>query len=413
MIKENPYLRQFVALAFVSMIVVSGGFANYAQPAKAAGQCEDATQTIIGFVADAGGTLANCMINFYATGYGDAANESLSTAETSWQESARNSKANTNLYEDTYKNYLNSMKGRSRGLALDVYVQELENGSSRAAAETTVNSTIADYYAAQQIQLIEHNNEQVRHMLSLSNSMENHPNASPNDYWNQRNIDSVNSSTGEATYSSANPSKRIGGTVTRSVTLANGSSYTEVGFYIEGDSTNQKYFTDSPGTWAVQKTTRQSSLSNFMYYEPGKIKWLFDELDSQETTVRKDMQSVLDGTYDSYAQGTINSSDFGRIPALADRWNPSDNFSAWAYSTTLATGGSIPQNPDSLGSMTIDVNGTTYDGILLASGEVPGGSLEVGKTYNTGNFVGPVTIARDTGNMLQPNEGPSETLCGT
>ena len=411
MLKNKPYIQELFATFAVAILISSAGMGTIAtETAKAQADCTEENTAVftLKFVNKPSESVLNCALKFYNDGYSDASNESLNNAQVTWQESARNSKSNQEIYNDTQSNYDNAIRSRARVLAMETFYEKVENGFSKSAALTAVNQTISDYYTAQYIQIMNMWNEQVLHFYGLQGSMDNQPNASWGNYWSVPDGDEIGTSYEGMT--------RGDDTQTFTATAPNGTGVDMHGIGIQYSS--NEYFVTPTGVWypgnsdpnyknylTLRKDTQNSDLSAFNYVNAQPYQDSITELESQNDEVQADMKQVVDGTYDEISAENINSTDFAKVPSLADRWDPNSNFSAWSYSTVLSLGGNLPENLSGMGSMEVNVSGgPTHTGILATTGTFPNGTLKIGKTYNTTNLEGDQMVLTDTGIKKLPDK---------
>ncbi|NHX41332.1 MULTISPECIES: hypothetical protein [Haloarcula] len=310
-------------------------------------------------------------------------------------QSAQNSKAQTEAYHTTLDNYLSDTKTQARIIGKNAYIKALNNGSSKSAAKTKAKSAVSDYYSVKKANLLE------QWDASLSNA----------EYL--ESVSDSESGVSEGFHTVALTNKggdinhgRIRGFGTTTVALPNGTTKTvqtvdiEI---IESDSyqhtytwgptrgvenvdarTNNdgsgSYTTDVAGLKVLSTSATDSSVRHvdFAAY-PTRI----SDIESQESTVTSNMDTLAENTYSAYQAGEINSSDLVDPYVLSSQQSSGDDFQGWTAAQLTLMGQNSPENFDQIGSFNITTeSGTQYQGVLFSQENPASGQFENGTTYN-------------------------------
>ncbi|EMA10918.1 hypothetical protein SAMN05443574_102131 [Haloarcula vallismortis] len=327
-------------------------------------------------------------------------------------QSAQNSKAQSESYQTTLDNYLSDTKTQARIIGKNAYIKALNNGSSKAAAKTEAKSAVADYYAVKQVNLANQWNAQVDNLAYLQSTADSETSSSK--VVNIKDHDVGDSAEPDDTDSSSigyDPTNFDAGT--EQLSLVNGSS-TSTGLI---DQTVKLGGTDNPKTHTVGLTTgpllniHYSNANDGAAYD-GDIRYVrvtapnsnYDELEvlrfegyankwseiqSQNTQVQNDMDTLAENTYSAYQQGEINSSDLVDPYVLASQQSAGEDFQGWTAAQLTLMGTNSPENFDQIGSFNITTeSGTQYEGVLFSQENPASGQFENGTTYNTSNIGG-------------------------
>jgi len=316
-------------------------------------------------------------------------------------QSAQNSKAQTEAYHTTLDNYLSDTKTQARIIGKNAYIKALNNGSSKSAAKTKAKSAVSDYYSVKKANLLE------QWDASLSNA----------EYL--ESVSDSESGVSEGFHTVALTNKggdinhgRIRGFGTTAVTLPNGTTKTVQTVDIEireddsravtytwgptrgvenvdarsSQDASGSYTTDVAGLKVLSTSTTDSAVRHvdFAAY-PTRL----SEIESQESTVTSNMDTLAENTYSAYQSGQINSSDLVDPYVLASQQSAGDDFQGWTAAQLTLMGQNSPENFDQIGSFNITTeSGTQYEGVLFSQENPASGQFENGTTYDTANIGG-------------------------
>ncbi|WP_170083222.1 hypothetical protein [Haloarcula rubripromontorii] len=322
-------------------------------------------------------------------------------------QSAQNSNAASEGFHTTLDNYLSDTKTQARIIGKNAYIKALNSGASKSAAKTEAKQAVADYYATKQVNLmnqyeVEAQNYDYLHSIAA----------------NESNIASTldgNQDTFVGTYHTHPYGD--GGTIeyqglnSVSYTLTNGSSHTyqapkvfvDAG-YDSGDNINPTLTAHTaPSSVESSAGSGRSSvhLESLMIRAPNDnyqnlkiVRWqefnrLNSDIQSQNSEVQADMDTLAENTYSAYQAGEINNSDLVDPYVLSNQQSAGDDFQGWAAAQLTLMGTNSPENFDQIGSFNVTTeSGTQYEGVLFSQENPASGQFESGTTYNTSKIGG-------------------------
>lgn len=322
-------------------------------------------------------------------------------------QSAQNSNAASEGFHTTLDNYLSDTKTQARIIGKNAYIKALNSGASKSAAKTEAKQAVADYYAVKQVNLmnqyeVEAQNYDYLHSVAA----------------NESNIASTlddGSDTFVGTYHTHPYGD--GGTIeyqglnSVSYTLTNGSSHTyqapkvfvDAG-YDSGDNINPTLTAHTaPSSVESSAGSGRSSvhLESLMIRAPNDnyqnlkvVRWqefnrLNSDIQTQNSEVQADIDTLAENTYSAYQAGEINNSDLVDPYVLSNQQSAGDDFQGWAAAQLTLLGTNSPENFDQIGSFNVTTeSGTQYEGVLFSQENPASGQFENGTTYNTSNIGG-------------------------
>jgi len=322
-------------------------------------------------------------------------------------QSAQNSNSASESFHTTLDNYLSDTKTQARIIGKNAYIKALNSGASKSAAKTEAKQAVADYYATKQVNLmnqyeVEAQNYDYLHSVAA----------------NESNIASTldeNSDTFVGTYHTHPYGD--GGTIeyqglnSVSYTLTNGSSHTyrapkifvDAG-YDSGDNINPTLTAHTaPSSVESSAGSGRSSVHlealmirapNDNYQNLKIVRWqefnrLNSDIQSQNSEVQADMDTLAENTYSAYQAGEINNSDLVDPYVLSSQQSAGDDFQGWTAAQLTLLGTNSPENFDQIGSFNVTTeSGTQYEGVLFSQENPASGQFENGTTYNTSNIGG-------------------------
>ena len=327
-------------------------------------------------------------------------------------QSAQNSNAQADNYHNTLDNYLSDTKTQARIIGKNAYIKALNNGSSKSAAKTEAKDAVQDYYLTKQKNLVSEWD------ASLSNA----------EYlFNTANSESgieMDGSTGDFVYvppedpDGALPGDTMYGSVdsfgSTSVTLLDGSTMSAktvsgtMTWYVASDTVFSATYTASPTTGAVttdpggngnadetmdarriQIRGYDSNASPTDAVEFQRYADKMSAIETQNTQVRNDMDTLAENTYSAYQQGEINNSDLVDPYVLASQQSAGSDFQGWTAAQLTLLGTNSPENFDQIGSFNVTTgSGEQYEGVLFSQENPTSGQFENGTTYDTANISG-------------------------
>ena len=312
-------------------------------------------------------------------------------------------RANDEVFTDVSDNYLNDSRSVAWMHAETAIANAYANGSSKAVARSKAKSAIADYYATKQVNLIERWNVTIQGSYTLQKVAENQTGIS-DDY-----VDAMGSgSAWEYSYDSF-----LTKTGSQSVGLVNGSSAPVTSVTAKSGNSEggfSAYLVNDPGAddgdvkfdgivvRAPNSNYEDKVLVRFSNYES---RW--DRIETLNSDLQSEVDPFVNATWTAFQSGEIRASDVISRNNLMFRYGTdavgNDNSSLYDNTAALATMGLSSPNLSSTGSMTVEYEGVTYTGMVLAQ-EAPNGSWQAGTTYNTSNIGGTVLLATTSGERI-------------
>jgi len=322
-------------------------------------------------------------------------------------QSAQNSKAQADNYQTTLENYLSDTKTQARIIGKNAYIKSLNKGSSKSAAKTASKQAVADYYAKKQVNLMNEyavlaQNYDYLHGIannesSISSTLDSNQDTFVGTYHTHPYGDG-----GQIEYQGLN---------SVSYTLTNGSSHTyqapkvfvDAG-YDSGDNINPTLTAHTaPNNVESSAGSGRSSVHlesliirapNDNYQNLKVVQWqefntLNSEIQSQNSQVQSDMDTLAENTYSAYQAGEINNSDLVDPYVLANQQSAGDDFQGWTAAQLTLMGQNSPENFDQIGSFNITTeSGTQYEGVLFSQENPASGQFEANNTYNPNQIGG-------------------------
>jgi len=329
--------------------------------------------------------------------------------ETDIYQSGQNSKAQADNYHTTLDNYLSDTKTQARIIGKNAYIRALNNGSSKSAAKNEAKDAVSDYYAVKQQNLAnewdrsllhyEYMRDTARSETGITQSASGDLDSS-SDFVNY----TVSNTAGGATYVEVNSMAED-----ESLSLVNGSTVSVKGIdYVWSDpgagNTGASSSEATASPVAIEQATESSITAQLedigikapgsnedylVYHDLHRYSSAWSEIESQNTQVQNDMDTLAENTYSAYQQGEINSSDLVDPYVLANERSAGDNFDTWSAAQLTMLGQNTPSNMDSAGEFEIETeSGETVEGILTSRAGPSGGAFETGQTYDTAALEG-------------------------
>jgi hypothetical protein len=309
-------------------------------------------------------------------------------------------KQNNQLTNTAYGNYLNDTTSIALMEGKNAYIRALENGSTESVARNQAKRAVADYYAVKQQNLIAAWNTSMIVVNSTHNTAVNSSGV-PDNFVTLgpdpgSNIDGELQFDFQADTLSVNQSTLVNGTTAETLGLNfeifGATDTIELTTGRLSDFDNKR---DVGYARVLPPTDNQDELE-LIRFENYAGRWL--EIQQQNDEVQAQIDTFINGTYDSYQRGEINVSNLVDPYLGAREFGPENatKFQSWTLQTLSAMGLNTPENLSNVGRMNVTTGGVTYTGILM-SDENPAGGFEVGATYNASKLDGSQFVALDGG----------------
>jgi len=333
-------------------------------------------------------------------------NDSAEQEELDIYNAALEQKANNEVFSDVSDNYLNDSRSIAWMHAETAMANAYKNGSSEAVAKAEAREAIESYYASKQMNMIERWNVSVRAMLSAEEVAQNQSEVSDD-------LVQMSFAYGGDTYWRGLEENLV----TKEVELVNGS--TKDVLMMKGYSNSD--YTVFYGVWGTKKgdgsdtdvaSSQQSDIrvkgptenhdDVFLMKSQG-YETAWDQTQAMNSDLQSEVDPFVNSTWTAYQNGEINASDVISRNNLMFRYGTdalnNSNQSLYDSTAALSTMGLDTPNINSTGSMTVEYEGVTYEGMVLAQ-EAPNGTWETGTTYNTSNIGGTVLLATTDGQRI-------------
>ncbi|WP_191906181.1 MULTISPECIES: hypothetical protein [unclassified Haloarcula] len=337
----------------------------------------------------------------------------LSTEQThiDLYQSGQNSQAQADNYHNTMDNYLSDTKTQARIIGKNAYIRALNNGSSKSAAKSEAKSAVADYYATKQENLAAEWTQQATNAEYIANTMEsesglNAPPKSSKSYTADIGTSGVG---GGGQYDDMYVVWDPSGDSQETLSLVNGSTATYQSLYLKsenlaGDTGGTHTVgpdtgivahvgdgSDPPQYYAdgIRITAPNSNYESIKVIDFERYSAQWSEIQTQNTQVQNDMDTLANNTYSAYQKGEINNSDLVDPYVLSNQQSAGEDFQGWAAAQLTLMGTNSPENFDQIGSFNVTTgDGTQYEGVLFSQENPASGQFENGTTYNTSNIGG-------------------------
>ena len=332
-----------------------------------------------------------------------------------------NQEAAENNANATLSNYLTDTKTTAQIKAKNAYIRELNNGSSKSAAQTGANQTVQDYYSVKQKNLINRWNagiENFRHQDNISESeganihyvdvkAEDPDSGTPQfkEYDTTNNFGANVTSYGSETLTLANGSTMSATTVTVTVTYADVHSNTYtigltdgavIDASADGSYTNDNQVTDLRRLVVQDSLAEADGEANMIVFNDYSALWT--EIQSQSSNTRAELKTVVDGTYSAYQQGDINNTDLVDPYTLSAEYSPGSEYQGWAAAQLTLLGQNNPDAMESIGYMNVtdETDNTSYQGVLMSPSNPSSGEFAVNSTYDASTLSGQQYVVTDS-----------------
>ncbi|WP_435124045.1 hypothetical protein [Halobaculum sp. D14] len=412
-------VRVGAALLLVSAAMTGAVGPSAVEPAAAMHQCGGVEQLAafsvgsVGLVTNKLGlTSIDCLESHRAEAINQMQQIDKNETQLSIYQAAVTSKSRLETTKTTYQNYLNDTESAAWMRAEMEIAEAYKNGSSKAIAKTQARKAIAEYYAKKQINLIQQWNTTVVSTWTLEKQADTSSNVS-NGFVDARQ---------KSTNSEQCLSTSITGNSSSTVTLVNSSTVnvralsfslqTDPCGSIEGATTITKTINSglAPGGeyGDVQYVYVQGHMSSadrirYLYFADWADLWR--RIEQQNSNLQAEVGPFVNSTWQAFQTGKINASDVISRNTAMFRYGVDtiqNDTSLYTSTAALATMGLDMPKINGTGQMTVEYNGLTYHGLVLAQ-QAPNGSWTVGRTYHTSNITGNVMLVTVNGERLTMN----------
>ncbi|MFC4448133.1 MULTISPECIES: hypothetical protein [Halorussus] len=329
---------------------------------------------------------------------------------------ASGQKAQTQNSLTVMDNYLNDTESVAWMHAEKAIAKAYKNGKSKAEAKIAAKEAIEDYYAVKQRNLIETWNVSLTAADTLRQRAVMEEKV-PDDYVYTAtesrddattSVDSTNYTStqitlvNETSHNVSSLRMNMSGYSTPAIVTVSGMtqkpSYNSlyVGtFESEGNFDGSQVYLQG-----IAVAPPSSDYSRLQYLEFQQFETRWNKLGSKASSLQSEVDPYVDSTWDAYQEDRINASDVMSRTTLMFEQGVDAKNSSGMYNTVagLAAMGLETPNLNESGYMTVQMDGQTYEGLLLADNP-PNGTWETNTTYTASNFSGPVNLATLDGGL--------------
>lgn len=426
------YARRFVTLALVVCLVSTSAFGPVGTVAASHGDCGaiDKAVAFVSFAAmyDVWGdeSSTDCIESHYDEVVQELEESDAQQTESDIYDAAAGAKGENEAFLTTFDNYLQDTDSVAWMKVEKEVAEAYQNGASASEARTQARNAIADYYAQKQVNLVEKNNVSLGQAETLRSRAVNEaevPDGFVNmtlDRWHWETYDGINE-TGTRrledvavnNFSAVETASLVNGSVrdVRAVSFSAYVSELENGTDYRTHDDLRYSIANRNGTlngaehefrWRVQdlyvKPPNENhdnlTMANVMDYRNR-----FERIQNKNDALQAEAEQFVNATWEDYESGAINASDV--ISSHTAMWeygvrSGNESEGLWRSTAALAMMGYDTPNLNQSGTMTVEYLGQNYTGVVMAE-NAPGGSWEVGKTYDPSTIDGPVFMATTAG----------------
>jgi len=311
-------------------------------------------------------------------------------AEINLYQSAQAQKASSEAYKTTLDNYLQDTATQARIIGKNAYIRALNNGDSKAVAKTKAKSAVADYYSVKQVTLANHWDASISHFSYLYKTAGSTSGVSQGFTYNDGHEIYDNADTGTTSTQLANGSTITTQTITVGYDQSTEWSKPYDATITKGtfDSTSSDGGDTKTNTGLfVKAPTSDFSTLEYVTYSEYATKW--SEIESQNTQIQSEMDTLVNNTYSAYQAGEINNSDLVDPYLLSSKYSAGSSTQSWAAAQLTLLGQNSPENFDQIGRFNISTgSGSQYEGVLFSAENPASGQFEANQTYDAANISG-------------------------
>jgi hypothetical protein len=312
-------------------------------------------------------------------------------------QSALTQKSASDTHLTTIENDLQDAKTVARLKGKNAYVRALNNGSSKTAAKAAAKEAVSEHYATVQKNLAnqwrttlynhDYLNETAMNESGIAIdyvTMEGYwdGGSSYDVYYSHMSNESVSLVNGRSV------------TVPRAMATAGDRTDTLTYGYLSITGHTNRDGGTVPTGLKVQAPNQNYNSTLVLDNERYTAAW--SKIQSQNTEVQGEMDTLADNTYDAYQNGQINNSDLVDPYLLASEYSPGSEYQGWAAAQLTLLGTNSPENFDQIGRFNVSTeSGTEYQGVLFSQENPPSGQFSTNTTYNPSAINGTQYVVTD------------------
>ena len=312
-------------------------------------------------------------------------------------------KAGTEAWSAPFDNYLNDTESVAWMKVETAVAEAYDSGKSEGQAVTAAHEAIQSYYSIKQVNLIEQWNSSMNQMNVLEGQSQDEDGIS-NEFVRLKPLEKD----GQTKWKNTRDWEQR--TVVWELELANGSQHDHqnvlgsgygCGLSINGSDTCSFNLADVS---FVVNDPNQNKFDVIFNTSDFVSRW--EKIESMKESLMSESENFVAQTWSDYDSGRINASDvISANTAMFEYGVRSANESEGLYRSTAALSmmGYDTPNMSNAGTMTVEYQGQTHTGLVLAE-NAPGGSWTAGTTYDPANISGPVFMATSEGGKIDLTE---------
>ena len=307
-------------------------------------------------------------------------------------------KSNNEVFTDVSDNYLNDSRSIAWMKAETAIAQAYANNSSKAVAKSKAKTAIRNYYAKKQVNMIERWNVSLRTheelnevavQSGISKSFVSYDATSGGSQIGWGNVESYDNSTMQLVNGSSH------GVRTVILSLRDAKEfYPNTGVHVDDEDNHYRGL-------RVDPPTSEDDGIRYVSFASWKSNW--GKTETLNTDLQNEVDPFVNATWTAFQNGKISASDVISRNNLMFRYGTdalnNSNQSLYDSTAALSTMGLATPSINSTGSMTVEYQNVSYEGMVLAQ-EAPNGSWQTGTTYNTENIGGTVLLATTDGQRI-------------
>jgi len=293
---------------------------------------------------------------------------------------------------DTATNYRKDTESVAWMKAEAAVAEAYKNGKNQTEAKAAAEDAIEEYYVTKEIQAVSRYETLALAWYDMYRTAKNESNLAWGDVVKHR----------------SDGSYRASGIVNDTITLANGTEYTyqTLQFYnYAGTEGNRKIELNDPDyqyiQWFGVHAPPNTNYSDVTFWRLSNWNNRFTGWQNQSTDLQGEADIFVENTYPAFESGEINASDLlSRNTQMFEYGTTADRDDQYSVTAALAGMGLAAPQLNGTGTMEVQYDGSTYNGLALAR-NAPNGSWQAGTTYNTSNISGPVLLATTSGETIE------------
>lgn len=413
--------RRILAVALTVLVIMSAVPAGPVGTAAAditspsfvdcSGLEEDPSRVFLGAI----GVFSACSLDL---GSGDVAEdlEAADANETKTElygslSSVKEQSENGNI---SMQNQLTMTRTIGRMEAKNAYIRSLNNDTSEATARNDAHDAVENFIASREMEVLNRWTVQMQELERALGHAKADSGVTAHEFiranvtdgnFNSQYVNGIAvNQTANVTLANGStetvPALWVAGSTSSGSTVYSNSFGPEEGYGLHTSSTPYLYINDL----TVQEPYADFGSSPFEYLtisNPNRdsgYRTQLDELDQQHQALDADVNDYVNGTYDQWEAGKINSSDLIDPYQAAREHSPSEDFQSWALLSLQMAGSQSVDNMSQFGHMEVTdlETGAQYRGIVMSDGVPQGGQFDANATYNASKIAGPQYVVTDS-----------------